>query len=181
VHSGLILIRRLALLTATLALAGCSEGPPTRAELDAIAAMQRVRGQVDTNSDGHAVKLILAGSDVRDEELAPVAELHDLTFLSLERTPIGDAGLAYLSGLTDLNSLSLAGTKVTDKGLAYLAKLSSLENLDLEGTAITDRGLAELAPITSLRKVYVSRAGGPTTRGIDNLETANPRLHVTRQ
>jgi Leucine Rich repeat len=180
VRNGLLLTGRLLLVASAAVFAGCSEGPPTRAELDAIAEMQRVHGQVATNAEGHADSLILAGTDVRDTELAPVAELHDLTFLSLERTPIGDAGLAFLAGLTNLKSLSLAGTKVTDAGLAQLAALSSLENLDLQGTSITDRGLAELIPIKSLRKVYVSR-GGFTSAGIDNLESANPRLHVTRQ
>jgi Leucine Rich repeat len=180
VRSGFTLIRGMLLLSAAV-LAGCSEGPPTRTELDAIAAMQRVHGQVETNAEGHAVKLLLAKSDVRNAELAPIAELHDLTFLDLGRTPITDAGLAHLAGLTELQTLSLVGTKITDKGLANLAKLSSLEVLDLEGMPITDQGLAALATITSLRKVYVSRAGGPSQRGIDNLETANPRLHVTRQ
>ena len=87
---------------------------------------------------------------------------------------------AHLAKLNDLQSLSLAGTKVTDAGLAQLAGLSSLENLDLKGLAITDRGLAELAPVKSLKHVYVSRTG-PTSAGIDALEQAIPRLHVTRQ
>jgi hypothetical protein len=161
-------------------LAGCSEGPPTKAELDAIGALQHLSGQVTTNADGHAVSLILAGVEARDADIAPVEELHDLKFLSLERTAIGDAGVAHLAKLTELQSLSLAGTKVTDAGLAHLAGLSSLENLDLKGLPITDRGLAELAPITSLRHVYVSR-NGPTQAGIDSLESAIPHLHVTRQ
>ena len=179
-RSGYTLIRGLFLLSAA-AIAGCSEGPPKRAELDAIAAMQRVHGQVETNADGHAVKLMLGGSALRDGDLAPIAELHDLTFLDLGRTTITDAGLAHLAGLSELQILSLAGTKITDKGLAHLAKLPSLETLDLEGMAINDQGLAELATITSLRKVYVSRTGGPSKRGIDNLESANPRVHVTQQ
>jgi hypothetical protein len=171
--------RKLIALAALL-LAGCSEGPPSKAELDAISAMQRLQGQVKTDAEGHAFSLILAGTDVHDAELAPVADLHDLKFLSLERTPIGDAGVAHLAKLADLQSLSLAQTKVTDAGLAHLAGLSSLENLDLKGLAITDRGLAALAPVASLRRVYVSR-GGPTPGGIDALESANPHLHVTTQ
>jgi Leucine Rich repeat len=172
---------RLWLVVPALVIAGCSEGPPTQAELDAMSTMQSVHGQLSTNAGGHAASLILAGSTVRDEQLAPIEQLRDLTFLSLERTPIGDAGVAHLAGLTNLKQLSLAGTKVTDAGLAHLAGLSSLEDLDLEGLEITDRGLAALTPVKSLRKVYVSRNGGTTTAGIDNLESAIPRLHVTRQ
>jgi hypothetical protein len=168
------------LVVLALVFAGCNEGPPTRAELDAVAAMQRLHGIVETNAEGHAVSLILKQPEVVDADLAPLGQLHDLKFLSLERTSIGDAGLANLAGLTNLQSLSLAGTKVTDAGLAHLAGLSSLESLDLEGLTITDRGLAELVPVTSLRKVYVSRSG-PTSAGIDSLESTNPRLHVTRQ
>ncbi len=168
------------MLVPALVFAGCSEGPPTRAELDAIAAMQRLHGQVSTDAEGHAVSLILVAADARDADLAPLEQLHDLKFLSFERTPIGDAGLVHLAALTDLKSLSLAGTKVTDAGLVHLVGLSSLENLDLEGLNVTDRGLAALAPVTSLRKVYVSRTG-PTSAGIEYLESTNPHLHVTRQ
>jgi hypothetical protein len=165
---------------ATFVLAGCSEGPPTKGELDAIAALEHLSGQIKKDPDGHAVSLILTGVEARDADIAPVEELHDLKFLSLERTAIGDAGVAHLAKLSDLQSLSLAGTKVTDAGLAHLAGLSSLENLDLKGLAITDRGLAELAPIKSLKHVYVSSTG-PTSAGIDFLEQAIPHLHVTRQ
>ncbi len=164
----------------TFALVGCSEGPPTKAELDAIAALEHLSGQIKKDPDGHAVSLILTGVEARDTDIAPVAELHDLKFLSLERTSIGDAGVAHLAKLSDLQSLSLAGTKVTDAGLAHLAGLSSLENLDLKGLAITDRGLGELVPIKSLKHVYVSNTG-PTSTGIDSLEQAIPHLHVTRQ
>jgi Leucine-rich repeat (LRR) protein len=170
-------------ILATLAafvLAGCSEGPPTKGELDAIAAMQHLSGQVTTNPEGHAVSLILAGVEAHDADIAPIDQLRDLKFLSLERTAIGDAGLVHLEKLTDLQSLSLAGTKVTDVGIVHLAGLSSLENLDLKGLAITDRGLAALAPVTSLKHVYVS-GSGVTAAGIDSLESAIPHLHVTRQ
>jgi hypothetical protein len=167
-------------VTAAVVIAGCSEGPPSRAELDAIAAMQRLHGNVSFDAQGHAVALILKQAEISDADLAPVEQLHDLKFLSLERTPIGDAGVAHLAGLADLQSLSLAGTKVTDGGLVHLSKLSSLENLDLEGLKITDRGLAELAAVTSLRKVYVSKTG-PTSAGVEYLESTNPHLHVTRQ
>lgn len=170
----------LLLVVAVLVSAGCSEGPPTRAELDAIAAMQRLHGNVTFDAQGHAVALILKQSGAKDADLAPIAELHDLKFLSLELTPIGNAGVAHLAGLTNLQSLSLAGTNVTDAGLAHLAGLSSLENLDLEGLKITDRGLTELAAVTSLRKLYVSKAG-LTNAGVDELESTNHHLHVTRQ
>ncbi len=180
VRSGLTIVGRLLVVASALVFAGCSEGLPTQAELDAVAAMQRLHGNVEFNAEGHAVSLILKDVEIRDGDLAPVQQLHDLKFLSLERSPIGNAGVAHLAGLSDLKSLSLAGTKVTDAGLVHLKGLSSLENLDLEGLHITDRGLAELAPIASLRKVYVSKTG-PTSAGIDDLESTNPHLHVTRQ
>ena len=169
------------MLVPALVLAGCSEGPPTQAELDAIAAMQRLHGQVTTNAEGHAVSLILAGAEVNDADLAPLEQLHDLKFLSLERTPIGDAGLVHLAGLTDLKSLSLAGTKVTDAGLVHLSGTVFTGEPRSRGTQRSRTAdWPQLAPVTSLRKVYVSRTG-PTSAGIDSLESANPRLHVTRQ
>ncbi len=167
-------------MLSTLVLSGCSEGPPTKAELDAIVALQHLSAQVKTNSEGHAVSVILTGVEARDADIAPIEELHDLKFLSLERTAVGDGGVTHMAKLADLESLSLAGTKVTDAGLKSLAGLSSLENLDLKGLPITDRGLSELTPIKSLKHVYVDR-NGPTQAGIDSLEGAIPHLHVTRQ
>jgi Leucine-rich repeat (LRR) protein len=159
---------------------GCSEGPPTKAELDAIAAIEHLSGQVKRDADGHAVSVILKDVEARDADVAPLEDLPDLKFLSLERTAVGDAGVAHLSKLADLESLSLSGTKVTDEGLAHLTSLPSLENLDLTGLPISDRGLTQLAPVKSLKHVYVSR-NGPTQAAIDALEGAIPHMHVTRQ
>jgi hypothetical protein len=157
---------------------GCEDPPATRAELDAMSALQRVHGHVMDDAKGHGVKVDFKGSDVTDAQLAPIAGLPLLEFVNLDGTPITDAGLAHLEGLKNLKKLSLRQTKVTDKGLSHLQKLPSLDELDVEYLPITDAGLAELAPIKSLRKLYVSRSG-VTSAGVDALKAANPAVKVS--
>jgi hypothetical protein len=157
---------------------GCEDPPATRAELDAMSALQRVHGHVVNDAKGHAVKVDFKGTGVTDAELAPIADLPLLEFVNLDSTPISDAGLAHLEGLKNLKKLSLRQTKITDGGLAHLQKLPSLDELDLEYLPITDAGLAELAPIKTLRKLYVSRSG-VTSAGVDALKVANPAVKVS--
>ena len=107
-------------------VAGCGEGPPTKAELDAIAALEHLSAQVKKDPEGHAVSVVLVGVEARDADIAPIEDLHDLTFVSFERTSIGDAGAAHLAKLANLQSLSLSGTNVTDAGLVHLADRKSV-------------------------------------------------------
>jgi len=177
-------VRKFAVLTGLVILiplasanVGCEEGPATKAELDAIDSIRRVHGHVKTDEGGHALSVALSGPAIRDKDLVPLEQFHDLSFLSLEGAPITDEGLAHLSGLNALKHLSLRGTKITDAGLAHLEGLASLEEVDLEGLPITDAAMPHLAAVKSLRKVYVG-PGGPTSAGIDYLKGANPQAHV---
>jgi len=167
-----------------LRLSGCEEDPePSRAELDAMSALQRVRGHIQCDRPGgHAVFVDFDHiDDVKDEELAPIAQLKYVDRIKFDGSPIGDAGLAPLEGLKQLKVLSLRGTKVTDAGLVHLQKCSSLTELDLERLPITDKGLLALAPIKSLHKVYVGPGGPITTAGIEALKADNPRVNVLRK
>ena len=157
---------------------GCEDPPATRAELDAMSALQRVHGHVVDDAKGHGVKVNFKGTSVTDAQLAPIADLPLLEFVNLDATPITDAGLAHLEGLKSLKKLSLRQTKVTDAGLSHLQKLPSLDELDLEYQPISDAGLAELAPIKSLRKLYLTK-NGLTSAGVDALKTANPAVKVS--
>jgi hypothetical protein len=147
-----------------------------------MSAIQRVRGHIQCEPGGHALFVDLAKvSDLRNDDLGPLAQLPDVERIKFDDAPIGDAGLAPLAGLKHLKQLSLRGTKVTDAGMVHLQKLPSLTELDLERTAITNAGLAALGPNKSLRRVYVGPGGPVTTAGVEALKAQNPRVNVSRK
>ncbi len=164
-----------------LSAIGCEDPKPTKSELDAMSALQRVHGHVQTDADGHAAVVDFDRVDVRDADLKPLADLPFVTRIKFDYAPIGDETLAFLQNLQNLRELSLRGTKITDAGLVHLQKLSSLTELDLERTGITNAGLEVLGPIKSLRRVYLGPGGPTTAAGTDALKTQNPRVNVSKK
>jgi hypothetical protein len=178
---------RFVLLLAVAALiavcqSGCGDDPPpTKTELAAMAAIQRVHGHILSDAKGHPIFVDFSKEErVRDDDLAPLADLPYLQRVKFDEAPIGNDGLGFLKDAKYLKELSLRGTKITDAGLLHLQKLPSLTELDLERVAVTDAGLAALGPIKSLRKVYLS-SNGTTSAGIDALKSQNPRVNVSRK
>jgi hypothetical protein len=178
---------RFVLLLAVAALiavckSGCGDDPlPTKTELAAMAAIQRVHGHILSDAKGHAIFVDFSRDEtVRDNEVAPLADLPYLRRVKFDDAPIGNDGLAPLKDAKYLKELSLRGTKITDAGLLHLQELPSLTELDLERLPITDAGLVALGRIKSLRKVYLS-SNGPTSAGIDALKSQNPRVNVSRK
>jgi hypothetical protein len=178
---------RFVLLLAVAALiavcqSGCGDDPPpTKTELAAMSAIQRAHGHILADPQGHAIFVDFSKEErVRDDDLAPLADLPYLQRVKFDEAPIGNDGLGFLKDAKYLKELSLRGTKITDAGLLHLQKLPSLTELDLERVAVTDAGLAALGPIKSLRKVYLS-SNGTTSAGIDALKSQNPRVKVSRK
>jgi hypothetical protein len=161
---------------------GCEDSAPTRAELDAMSALQRVRGHIQCDPEGHAVFVDFARvDDIRDDDLGPLSKLPYVERVKFDDSPVGDAGLVPLEGLKNLKQLSLRGSKVTDAGLVHLQKLPALSELDLERLPITDAGLVALGPIKTLHRVYVGPGGPITTAGIEALKAQNPRVNISRK
>jgi len=164
-------------------LSGCAGNTaPTRDELDAMSALQRVRGHVRCDLDGHAVFVDFAKvDDVKDAELEPLSKLPNVEQITFDSASIGDGALQYLEGLKNLSRLSLRGTKVTDAGMVHLRKCPALSEIDLERLPITDEGLVKLGPLKNLHRVYVGPGGPITTAGIEALRAQNPRVNVSRK
>jgi hypothetical protein len=160
---------------------GCEDPKPTKSELDAMSALQRAHGHVQTDAEGHAAFVDFERVGVRDADLKPLADLPFVTRIKFDYAPIGDETVAFLQNLPSLRELSLRGTKITDAGLVNLQKLSSLTELDLERTGITNAGLEALGPIKSLRRVYLGPGGPTTAAGMDALKTQNPRVNVSKK
>jgi hypothetical protein len=161
---------------------GCSDPPPTKAELDAMSAIQRAHGHVATDpTPGHAIIVDFTRvPSVRDADLAPLADLPYLEKVKFDDSPVGNDAVAPLANLKQLKALSLRGTKITDAGMVHLQKLPSLMELDLERLPLTDQGLIALGPIKTLHRVYIS-SKEVTSAGIDALKAQNPRVNVSRK
>jgi hypothetical protein len=82
---------------------------------------------------------------MKDSDLAPLATLRGLQYLSLDAaTRISDEGLAQLSGLTQLRELDLSLCEsITDDGLVHLRNFKKLRDLHLCGCRkLTSAGIS---------------------------------------
>jgi uncharacterized membrane protein len=83
------------------------------------------------------VRLKIAFTDLKDAQVDKLAQLTNLTTLSMEHTRVTDAGLAKLKTCAQLQYLNLVGTRVTAKGVLALKGLKRLRSIYVYQTAIT--------------------------------------------
>lgn len=133
--------------------------------------------QMAALADLHDVaKVTIMSNEVRDGGLRHLAGLSEMTYLDAwGPSHIGDDGVAYLSGLHELKTLNLGSSGVTDRGALHLADLTQLENLDLGRCKISDAGLTHLAGLHELRVLeliedYISDAGIASLTRLTRLE-----------
>ena len=100
------------------------------AEKQAIEQVRQSGGsvmEIAQNDNRLDVAYHLADGEVKDEKLAPLANMPKLYALNLRGTAITDAGLAHIANAQELVRLHLEKTAVGDEGLKHLAKLEKLE------------------------------------------------------
>ncbi|HZZ70683.1 MAG TPA: hypothetical protein VFE24_00405 [Pirellulales bacterium] len=97
-------------------------------------------------------------SNVNDDDVSCIADLHYLIGLNLCRTDITDKTCARIGKLPLVVNLYLDETNVTDAGVREFRYLSHLKYLSLSATEVTGEGFAELADIATLREVNVARS-----------------------
>jgi hypothetical protein len=88
--------------------------------------------------------LDLTRTKLRDDALAPLAQMSNLRRLQLNRNPLTDAALVHLKNLTELESLNLYETGVSDAGLDQLSGLKKLQKLYLFNTKCSAAGASKL-------------------------------------
>lgn len=88
--------------------------------------------------------LNLADAKLSAAGLAPLAAMHHLAWLHLERATIDDDALAPMKDLKELEYLNLYGTPITDAGLKHLSGLPRLAKLYLWQTKVSYDGATEL-------------------------------------
>ncbi|MBX2913988.1 MAG: hypothetical protein KF856_01820 [Cyclobacteriaceae bacterium] len=99
---------------------------------------------------------------VDDSHLNQVAQLTQLTKLSLERTAITDVALTTLNSLKQLQYLNLNQTKVTATGIKFLRELKDLHSLYIYGTEVKATDLADLQQVFPNTKVEIGNYVVPT-------------------
>ena len=119
----------------------------------------------------------LVGKNVRDEHLAPLADIQNLSELDLANTQITAEGLKHISNANNLTKLSLANTSLDDAALKQIEGLTNLMSLNLYNTKVTDAGLASRKNMKFLRKVYAWQSG-VTEQGAAELNKALPNVDV---
>lgn len=119
----------------------------------------------------------LSGTNISDNQIAPLRGLRRLARLDLSGTAITDEGLSQLKGLEQLAVLRLGGTRISDEGLKHLRALPGLQSLDISKTEITDDGLLTLAQIPTLRAILVADTR-VTATGITKLREKFPQIRV---
>jgi Leucine-rich repeat (LRR) protein len=117
-------------------------------------------------------------TQIGDEGLKALGNLHNLQVLNLDDTRVTNSGLRYLAplplkelwlpdaGVTNaglkhlvclpLEKLILPAT-ITDDGLIEIGKISKLKHLSLYKTAISDNGLGHLSGLTKLENLDLSK------------------------
>ena len=97
----------------------------------AIESIRRGGGSVSVDGDTIGRVEIREDWTAGDEGLRPLRALPDITWISLEDSPVTDAGLIHIAELKNLTHLYLGRSQVQGPGLVHIPKLPKLVHLSL--------------------------------------------------
>ena len=126
----------------------------------AVAAIEKMGGQVSFDEQNEVVRVELEGPKVNDASLVHLKAFSDVKRMSvyLHNTRVTDAGFVHLKELKNLTSLRF-DERLSDAGLAYLKGLTQLRDLGLNSSRhITDTGLEHLRGLTNLESLTLARS-----------------------
>lgn len=153
---------------------------PAASDRNAVAWLKKNKIEFDTDSEKRVVKvdfsekpitenmlkiarqlgtvrmLYLDDTNLKDEQIAKLAEIKTLTDLSVQDNEITDRGMVYFAKMKNLESLYLAHTKISGKGLVHIAKLSHLKRLNLSDCNITDDDLKYLSNLVNVETMALA-------------------------
>ena len=96
--------------------------------------------------------------ELRDADLAFLANNPDLEMLRLEGVPVGDGVLAHIARLKKIRTLDISTTPVfTGRGMENLACLPVLDDLVVHGTGFTDSAVRALTRCPRLRVAHLAK------------------------
>src|SRR5438093_1309967 len=170
------------MLVGAVMLLACLSGAARADEASAVKAVEKLGGKVtrDDKLPGKPVIGVrLHEIGVADAALKELADLKQLTWLSLTVCRVTDAGLKELKHLKQLNTVILGESQVTDAGLKELAHLKQITSLNLRATGVTDAGLKELKDLKQLTSLNLAETK-VTADGVADLQKALPGCKITR-
>ena len=118
--------------------------------------------------------LVIYDAGIGDQGLVNLTHVDSLTSLILCEKGVTDHGLRHLSSLRHLRILSLRETGLTDNGIRHLVDLPAIEILGLEYTNVTDSGLMQLGQLKKLRILRIEGTG-ISTHGIETFSHKMPK------
>jgi len=98
-------------------------------------------------------------------------------WLKIGFTDLKDAHMSKIAQLTNLTRLSMEHTSVTDEGIKQLTACKQLKYLNLVGTPVTAQGILALKDLPQLRSVYVYQTG-VSESDFPALEAALPGVKI---
>lgn len=119
------------------------------------------------------------GANVTDSDLAFVAQLNELTTLTLSNTNVGDDFVPKLAAVTTLTELRLDGTHVTSGGWQPLAYHPRLEYLCLDASIVDQTLIHTLQTMCNLNYIFVvDRDDSKTQQAVALLRANLPGVEV---
>ena len=113
-------------------------------------------------------EISVINSNVGVRECKTLSQLSSLTVVSFFGTHIEDGAIAELVKCPNMTSLCLSFSSATDADCGRLADCKSLSRIELNGTAVTDAGLISIARLPCLSVVCISE-GPISQQGIGEL------------
>ena len=93
---GKVMKKSLAILLLLLVI-GCGESDPsTQSRREAVAALEKLGGEIETDTNKVIHSVNLNGTQISDDDLVHLRNFTNLLHVSLEQTQITDAGLVHL-------------------------------------------------------------------------------------
>ncbi|CAN5353707.1 hypothetical protein BH10CYA1_BH10CYA1_17490 [soil metagenome] len=116
--------------------------------------------------------------NLKNDDLKHFTHLKFLSEFYVEDCPLTDAAATYIAQMPQLTGLSLNATKITGRTFASLAKLAKLESLWIQMTEINDSDMKYLTRLRGLKNLYIDSTvvGDAGLRELDALQSLN---HVT--
>ncbi|MFN0020149.1 MAG: leucine-rich repeat domain-containing protein [Pirellulaceae bacterium] len=119
----------------------------------------------------------LRGTRLTDASAPNLRSLRELVILDVSETELTDAGLLELCDLPKLVSLFLDDTEVTDAGLSHLPYQSTLRNLSLRNTPVTNAGLIHLSRLSGLKSLDITGTQ-VTSEGVATFQQSLPNCLI---
>ena len=118
--------------------------------------------------------LILAGKQLDDSTLAPLAQIDPLQVLSLvDNKAMTDKTVALLKGRPYLQVLYLEGTRISDEALHHIADYPILRCLYIQQTEVTDAALSPLRKNQNLQFIQL-KGTKVTAAGVKKAIASHP-------